>query len=110
MAHRNLRYLCSPSHGWLEVDADLIRKTGVAGRVSSYSRVQRTDGGIGVIAFLEEDCDMPMFLEAAKAAGFDIHIVVVADPDELTRQHPRFDPSLFGYSRRASVPNSTMWS
>lgn len=110
MPTRNLRYLCSPSHGWLEVDRDLILETGVAGRISAYSRMMTTASNVGRIAFLEEDCDMPMFLKAAKAAGFDINVVMTADPDELTRQYPRFNPSDFGYRRRASVPNSTMWS
>lgn len=45
-------------HGWLQVDAKLIRKLGV--KVSAYSYYDVDED----TAYLEEDCDMPAFNKA----------------------------------------------
>lgn len=47
-------------HGWLKVDlADLFR-SGVAGKISHCSYVLASKG----VAYLEEDCDAGLYLEA----------------------------------------------
>lgn len=103
---RTLRYITGPGHGWLKVHHRLVRRVGIADKVSKYSFMSPT----GRFAFLEEDCDMPLFLNAAKAAGIDIDIVDEYDPDELVRVNPRFIPAAFGKPRRSTVPNSTLSS
>ena len=48
-----------PGHGWLEVPVEDLIEAGVANKISSCS--YRDDNGM---AYLEEDCDMAIFLEA----------------------------------------------
>lgn len=107
---RTLRYISGPGHGWLEVQQDLIREVGVAANISSYSYMLKNRDGSGAIAFLEEDCDMPAFLYAARIAGIEFTIVDEYDPDEVVRNYPPFRPSAFGEPRRSTVPNSTLSS
>lgn len=47
-----------PSHGWLAVPISLVREVGVYASVSSYSFKSSE------IAYLEEDCDAGLFLDA----------------------------------------------
>lgn len=47
-----------PGHGWLQVPITKIIDLGLETKVSNWS--YRNE----VFAFLEEDCDMPMFLSA----------------------------------------------
>jgi hypothetical protein len=53
-----LKFFEDPGHGWLEVPMDLIRALGVAADISGYSYRK------GTMAYLEEDCDAAVFLEA----------------------------------------------
>jgi len=60
-----------PSHGWLAVPREMLEELGITEKISncSYER--------GDFVFLEEDCDMPLFLNAMEAKGekFDYRIV-----------------------------------
>lgn len=57
------RFITDPGHGWLEVPcADLV-VLGVARDISRYSYLDHTTG----MAYLEEDCDAPKFLQAFTA-------------------------------------------
>ena len=56
-----------PGHGWLRVSKTLLQKLGVS--TTSYSYETKTYG------YLEEDCDAPKFLSAARAAGYEIEVV-----------------------------------
>ena len=47
-----------PGHGWLEVPMSLLRDLGIADKVSSYSYMR------GDSAYLEEDCDAGLFVQA----------------------------------------------
>jgi hypothetical protein len=49
-----------PGHGWLQVETSLIKSLGVTG-ISTFSYV---DGSANLIAFLEEDCDAALFINA----------------------------------------------
>jgi hypothetical protein len=69
MTKLKIKHYQDPGHGWLAVKIDLIRKLGIMGKVSLYSYVK------GQTAYLEEDCDASVFLEAAKAAGYDVEII-----------------------------------
>lgn len=57
---RTFRYIQDPGHGWLSVPRIYIEFLGLGDRISSCSYVH------GNRAYLEEDCDMPLFLAAAK--------------------------------------------
>jgi hypothetical protein len=52
------RFISDPGHGWLEVPVKELTTLGVAHLISSCSYVK------GALAYLEEDCDMSVFLTA----------------------------------------------
>lgn len=63
---KNYTWLNDPSHGWLSVPRKDVIALGVAGKISSYSYQK------GNRVYLEEDMDAGIFLDAAKAAGWEI--------------------------------------
>lgn len=63
---RTLVFVADPGHGWLEVPNEDIKALGIARRISSYSYMTTR------ASFLEEDLDYGVFMEAAKAKGWDI--------------------------------------
>jgi len=60
-------------HAWLKVSKRMLILLGIANKISSYS-YQR-----GSYAYLEEDCDFPLFAKALKAAneteGFCLELI-----------------------------------
>lgn len=56
-------YHTDPGHGWLEVPLGELSRLGIAGKISTYSYIH------GTSAFLEEDCDAPVFILAKKERG-----------------------------------------
>jgi hypothetical protein len=69
MKTQKLNFYCDPSHGWLEVMREGIDALQLADKISSYSYARA--GWV----YLEEDCDAGLYLDAAKAAGYTLHIV-----------------------------------
>lgn len=51
-------YFTDPGHGWLKVKRSELTELKIADKISSYSYVR------GDYVYLEEDCDIPMFVEA----------------------------------------------
>lgn len=78
-----LRFFTDPGHGWLEVNKTLIRALHLQPSAYSYHRDD--------MAYLEEDCDAGDFMEAAKAAGWEINIQSHNEPrnDSWVRSLPR---------------------
>ena len=69
-----LTFWTDPGHGWLEVSQEVLDLVGL--KPAHFSRYSyRKDRRF----FLEEDCDAPRFLKAAKEAG---HAVVVVQENE----------------------------
>lgn len=54
-----------PGHGWLEVPITLINELKIGNKISHYSFVNRNMG----VAYLEEDCDAALFINAMEAAN-----------------------------------------
>jgi hypothetical protein len=82
MKTQRLTFHTDPGHGWLEVTrADLV-ELGILGLISPYSY---TDGPR---FYLEEDCDATLYLEAAKAAGWVLHLVDKYAENSFVRQLP----------------------
>lgn len=50
------KYFTDPGHGWLKVSIDELESFGIADKISFCSYMK------GAYAYLEEDCDMPIFL------------------------------------------------
>jgi hypothetical protein len=68
-------YHTDNSHGWLEVPyRDLLNAGLHLSQVSGYSYAQVTDQYVPTL-YLEEDCDMPLFLNALQAKGESFELV-----------------------------------
>jgi hypothetical protein len=68
MKRLTLNYYTDPGHGWLAVDRADLDALGIADQISAYS-YQRA-----ARAYLEEDCDMTTFMNAADRAGWKVNI------------------------------------
>lgn len=66
MSTRDLTFYADPSHGWLEVPVTDVLFLGVAPSQYSYTK--------GDMVYLEEDCDINPFLNAADDHGWTINI------------------------------------
>ena len=61
-----LAFYSDPGHGWGQVSHSLIERLGIANKISGWSYMDAHS------AYLEEDCDLPLFIKEAKNAGFEI--------------------------------------
>ena len=89
------KYVCynDPAHGWLAVERKEIYDLGIADKVSGYSYQK------GLSVFLEEDCDMGLFIKAkCEKAGVEFskwrEVVTVEDrhtnAESFIRQYNRY--------------------
>ena len=60
----NLSFFSDPGHGWVRFSKARLVKLGIADKISRYS-YQR-----GSNAFLEEDCDLTVLINALKGQGY----------------------------------------
>ena len=69
-------YHSDPGHGWL----------GIGDKISSYSYIN------GGKAYLEEDCDMGLFIRTMEAKGVEVKLAHVNEPtkDSFIRSYRRF--------------------
>lgn len=65
------RFISDPGHGWVEVNIDELRRLGITQSISRYSYQHKGN------AYLEEDCDAAVFMDAKKAAGEPVELVEV---------------------------------
>lgn len=77
-----------PGHAWGRVSLDELQRLGIVDRISEYSYMDTESG----LAYLEEDCDLPLFLDAKikRAEPYNLderH----TDDDIFIRELPRFD-------------------
>lgn len=63
---RSLKFISDPAHGWLSVDLQDLIDLKITEDISTFSYMTLTR------AYLEEDCDATVYLNAAKAAGWDV--------------------------------------
>ena len=57
---KRYRFITDPGHGWLEVPTNELQKLGIADQISTCSYISAD----GLLAYLEEDCDAPIFFQA----------------------------------------------
>ena len=81
-----LNFFTDPGHGWVEVPISLVRELNIANKISHYSYRKHN------LAFLEEDCDAGLLIEALKARGDSIELVEINEPnrESFVRNLPRF--------------------
>lgn len=85
--HKALEYMQDPGHGWLQVPKELILELGIVGDISLCSYVDEHFG------YLEEDCDMPLFLHAvSKRSDITVDLVETYHEDGRVRFLPNWNP------------------
>lgn len=55
-----------PGHGWARFPKQRLAKLGIAEKISAYSYQN------GANAFLEEDCDLGVLIDALRQRGYEI--------------------------------------
>jgi len=65
-----LMWITDSGHGWLKVPLSKVKELGIADKISACSYMDRT------YAYLEEDCDAHLFLEAAQIEPNDIKVIM----------------------------------
>jgi hypothetical protein len=79
-------YYTDPGHGWLEVNYDELVELGIHKEVSGYS-YRRGDA-----VYLEEDCDMALFMNTMEAKGIKVTLKHINEPhkDSFIRSMGRY--------------------
>ena len=81
----NLTFYCDPSHGWLGVPHNLVNDLGISQDISHYSYKDAN------FAYLEEDCDLSLFMDKAEAKGWSIAFTEMHTNNESPiRNKPRY--------------------
>ena len=78
-----LTWICDPGHGWLIVPLAELQSLGIVDRISRYSYLH--DG----LAYLEEDCDAPLYLEAVSHKWLESNVTHL-NTDAPCRNYPTF--------------------
>lgn len=81
------RYIQDPGHGWLEVPRQLLAQLGIEYDISAFSYVDKGR------AYLEEDADAGLFLEAFKRELPDVELEIKEislDADAFVRNLRRY--------------------
>lgn len=84
MKAKKLKFINDPGHGWLSVSNKDVKELGIADKISRYSYMSPTR------SYLEEDGDAGVFLEAAKAAGWEFVISNSYVESTPIRNYPDF--------------------
>ena len=79
-------YYTDPGHGWLGVNYDELVELGIHKEVSRYS-YRRGDA-----VYLEEDCDMALFMNTMEAKGIKVTLKHINEPhkDSFIRSMGRY--------------------
>jgi len=80
---RNLRFIYDPGHGWLEVPLTDTLLSGL--QISTYSYISKTG-----FVYLEEDCDMALYMDAADRAGVTVTITETYESHTNIRNMERY--------------------
>jgi hypothetical protein len=78
------RFISDPGHGWVEVKINELHKLGITQAISRYSYQHQGN------AYLEEDCDAAVFMDAKRAAGEPVELVEVYQEVTPIRNYPSF--------------------
>ena len=69
MAENKYTFHEDPGHGWLEVPIAKLKELGVVDKISYFSYQSNFKIADSETAYLEEDCDASIFMDAMKAIG-----------------------------------------
>ena len=62
----SIKVFADPRHAWARFPKANLMELGIANKISTYSYQNGTN------AFLEEDCDLPVLLNALRQRGYEI--------------------------------------
>jgi len=83
----HLTFIFDPGHGWLRVPLADVAALGIEGDISPYSFID------GRYAYLEGDCDYPVFVAACAAQNIPLPKIRDRYIERFDRSRPRFgDP------------------
>lgn len=68
MTKLTLNYYQDPGHGWVKIHKQWLTMLDIADKISHYSYMRKN------YAYLEEDCDLSLLLEAAPKLDIKIHL------------------------------------
>jgi hypothetical protein len=71
-------------HGWLECGRELISSADITDKISKYS-YQHGDN-----VYLEEDCDMPLLLDALRKRSIGVVVNDMYQDESPVREYERF--------------------
>ena len=60
---KTIQFYADPGHGWAKVKKSELASLGIAHQISPYSYER------GDYAYLEEDCDLSLYIDALRARG-----------------------------------------
>lgn len=89
-AAKKLVFYSDPGHGWLKVSLRELVKLGIADKITSFSYVR------GRYAYLEEDCDAGVYMEALKASRKSVKFEVEehnSNNDSPIRDYDPYTPA-----------------
>lgn len=79
------KFFEDPGHGWLEVPISEIDKLHLRSHISRYSYMKNDK------AYLEEDCDMSVFLRAKEAAGEPVEYSTIYEENTPIRNYDNWE-------------------
>jgi hypothetical protein len=79
---KTITFYTDPGHGWAAIPMAELAALGIADKISGYSYRK------GETAFLEEDCDFSVYMEAIKG-----------QPYEIKEHHTNNDSPIRNYKR-----------
>ena len=71
-------------HGWLECNRELINSAGIEQAISNYSYQKGND------VYLEEDCDMPLLLDALRKRSIGVVVNDMYQDESPVRRFARY--------------------
>ena len=86
MSEHHYTRFSDPSHGWLAVPMDELHRLGIAEAITGWSYRH------GDTAYLEEDFDMSLFLDAKNKLGIKVVIDEVYQQTSPVRSYPDYRP------------------
>ena len=84
-----------PGHAWLEVPMGTLHRLGIAEKISACSYRN------GDKAYLEEDCDAPLFLRALESAGIPHTIQERCEENTPIREYDHYQSELRSHRKRS---------
>jgi len=84
MKKTSYRFIVDPGHGWLEVPLVKLNKLGIMHEISGYSYRHKN------MAYLEEDCDASVFIDAIQGIE-DYNFIEVYQENTPIRNYCHFN-------------------